>query len=325
MRAFISHETALVYWRQHFPLDSELGRPARISKAQTCAYRKSDVFECVPETFRIPDAPVDVVLFDSGDRRLSKQVSCCVWSTVIPQGAFHRVGEMYVSSPEFVFLQMASKLTLRQLVALGCELCGTYALLPENNTHPMAIDEYPTRVAPLTSVDKIQRFVEKASKARGRAKALRALRYVIDGSRSPMETMTYMLLCLPPKLGGYGFPKLVMNAEIKLDEEGRLIAQRRSCWGDLCWPDEGLDIEYHGDVHVGASQMKSDVGRELGIEHMGWHVITVTSSQVFDLERFEVVAKEAASHLKKRLYAQFMGATQERQALRDELEQWMFA
>ena len=325
MRAFVSHETALAYWRQHFPLDSELGRPARVSKAQTCAYRKVDVLECVPETFRIPDAPIDVLLFDAGERRLSKQVSCCVWGTAIPQGAFHRVGDMYVSSPEFVFLQMASKLTLRQLVALGCELCGTYVLLPENNTHPMAIDESPTRVAPLTNVDKIQRFVEKAAKAHGRAKALRALRYVVDGSRSPMETMTYMLLCLPPKLGGYGFPQPVLNAEIPLDEEGKLIAQRGTCWGDLCWPDAKLDIEYHGDVHVGSAQMKSDVGREIGIEHMEWHVITVTSPQVLDLDRFEVVAKEAAAHLKKRLYPQYLGAIQERRVLHDELEQWMFA
>lgn len=69
--------------------------------------------------------------------------------------------------------------------------------------------------------------------------------------------------------------------------------------------------------------MKSDVGRELGIEHMGWRVITVTSSQVLDLARFEVVAKEAAARLKKRLYPRFLGATVERMALRDELGQWM--
>lgn len=322
MKAFTSHETALTYWRQHFPLDSELGRPARVAKAESCAYRKNDVLECVPETFRVPDAPIDVLLFDPADRRLSKQVSCCVWSTPIPAGAFYRVGDMYVSSPEFVFLQMASKVTLRQLVALGCELCGTYVLLPQDSTHPMSLDDHPTRVAPLTDVASIKKFVERAAKAHGRSRALRALRYVIDGSRSPMETMVYMLLCLPPKLGGYGLPKPVMNAEIPLDEEGRLIAQRRSCWGDLCWVEEKLDIEYHGDVHVGAAQMKSDVGRELGIEHMGWRVITVTSPQVLDVTRFEVVAKEAASHIKKRLYPQVMGATLNRMALRSELEQW---
>ena len=325
MKAFVSHDTALAYWREHFPLDSELGRPARISKAETCAYRKTDVLACVPETFRPDGKPIDVLLFDADDRRWSTRISCCVWGTVVPSGAFYRVGDMCVSSPEFLFLQMASRLTVRQLVALGCELCGTYVLLRESNTRPTAVDEYPTRVAPLTSVDKIGAFVGKAVKARGRSKALRALRYVVDGSRSPMETMTYMLLCLPPKLGGYGLPKPVMNAEIELDGEGRSIAGRRACWGDVCWPDAMLDIEYHGEVHVGAAQMKSDVGRELGIEHMGWRVMTVTSPQVLDASRFEVVAKEAAAYLRKRLYSQVLGVTQERLALRGELEEWMFA
>lgn len=323
MKAFLSHDTALAYWRHHFPLDSELGRPASISKAEACAYRKADVFECVPETFRISDKPVDVLLFDVGDRRWSKHISCCVWSTVVPSGAFYRNGDMCVSSPEFVFLQMASKLSLRQLVALGCELCGTYVLTPKGDAHPMAVDECPTRIAPLTNIKKMGKFVEKAVKARGRAKALRALQYVIEGSRSPMETMTYMLLCLPPKLGGYGIPKPTMNLEIKLDDEGKAIAQRRKCLGDLCWLDDRLDVEYHGEVHVGAEQMKSDVGRELAIEHMGWRVITVTSPQVLDSSRFEVVAKEVASHLKKRLYPRVMGDTQERLALREELEQWI--
>lgn len=324
MRAFTSHDTALAYWREHFPLDSEPGKPARISGVEKCAYKKADVLECVPETFRIPDKPVDILLFDAGDRRWSKQVSCCVWTMAIPENAFYRVGSMYVSSPEFVFLQMASKLTLSQLIALGCELCGTYVLLPQGNTHPSAIDEYPTRIAPLTNVAALRTFAEKANRAHGKAKALRALNYVVEGSRSPMETMVYMLLCLPPKLGGYGIPKPDMNAEIPLDEEGQAIARRGSCYGDLCWPGASLDVEYHGEVHVGAAQMKSDVGRELGIEHMGWRVITVTSAQVFDADRFEVVAREVASRLKKRLYPQVLGATQERSTLRDELDRWMF-
>ena len=325
MKAFTSHDTALAYWREHFPLDSELGRFARISKAEKYAYTKADVLECVPETFRVPDKPVDILLFDAGDRRWSKQISCCVWSTVVPGEAFYRVGDMYVSSPAFVFLQMASRLTLRQLIALGCELCGTYVLLPKGNTHPSAIDEHPKRIVPLTNIPAMQAFIEKATRARGREKALRALRYIVEGSRSPMETMTYMLLCLPPKLGGYGIPRLELNAEIPLDEEGKAIAQRRTCYGDLCWPDAKLDVEYHGEVHVGAAQMKSDVGRELGIEHMGWRVMTITSPQVFDAERFEVVAKEIAVRLKKRLDTQTMGMTQERAALRDELEAWMFS
>ena len=141
-----------------------------------------------------------------------------------------------------------------------------------------------------------------------------------------METMTYMLLCLPVALGGYGLPKPEMNLAIPLDEEGRAIARRSHCEGDLCWPNAHppLDIEYHGEVHVGSAQMKSDVGRELGIEHMGWRVMTVTSPQVFDEVQFEVVAKEAAAAIGKRLRPAVFEAVLQRNTLRYELDRWMF-
>jgi hypothetical protein len=139
-----------------------------------------------------------------------------------------------------------------------------------------------------------------------------------------METMTYLLLCLPPLLGGYGLPKPVINEYIELDEQGRIVARRGHCEGDLCWKDQRLNVEYHGDVHVGMQHMKDDVGRTLGIEHMEIRVITLTSQQVFDTVQFEVVAKEVAKALGKRLYPRVLGDTPSRRALRADLEEWMF-
>ena len=218
---------------------------------------------------------------------------------------------------------MANTLPIEQLIALGCELCGQYVLLPEGVKHPSSLDKMPQRLSPLTNVSKIAAFLDSVGKASGKTKAKRALKYLVDGSRSPMETMVYMLLCLPVMLGGYGLPKPEMNASIKLDDEARAIAHRRNCEGDLCWRGATLDIEYHGEVHVGADQMKSDVGRELGIEHMGWRVITITSPQVFDAEQFETVAKEAATRLRHRLRPSVFEATAQRSSLRHKLEQWM--
>lgn len=324
MKTFLSHATALAYWRYHFPLDSELGPAARISGAEDCASRKADVVGSAPEEFAIPGSPIDVLIFNEACRRRSAGVKCHAWQTRLPDNAFYRVRGIYVSSPEFVFLQMASTLSIEQLIALGCELCGQYVLLPDGVTHPGSLDEMPKRLTPLTNVNRIAEFLEAASRAKGKAKAQRAVKYVIDGSRSPMETMTYMLLCLPVMLGGYGLPKPEMNAPIKLDEEARAIARRRHCEGDLCWPDDTLDVEYHGEPHVGADQMKSDVGRELGIEHMGWRVITVTSPQVLDAVQFETVVKEIAMHLRMRLRAAALQAEARRGRLRYELERWMF-
>lgn len=325
MKTFLSHETALAYWRVHFPLDSDLGNAARVSRAEECASRKADVIGSIPEEFAIPGAPIDVLVFSEALRRRSGGVACHAWQTDLPDNAFYRARGVYVSSPEFVFLQMASVLSLERLIALGCELCGRYVMLPKGVEHPSSLDSMPKRLTPLTSVSRIAGLLGNVDKVNGKAKAQRALKYVVDDSRSPMETMVYMLLCLPVMLGGYGLPKPEMNAKIPLDDEARIIARRRYCEGDLCWLSAKLDIEYHGEVHVGAAQMKSDVGRELGIEHMGWRVITVASPQVLDASQFETVAKEAAARLGKRLRASVFEATAQRNNLRYELEQWMFA
>lgn len=324
MKAFISYETALAYWRLHFPLDSELGLPANSSSAEECASRKNDVLACVPETYRMPNQPIEVLVFSAGLRRASSAVKCHVWSSLVPEGAFYRAGDMMVSSPEFVFLQMAQQLSVGQLVALGCELCGLYVLIPHGFSRIDSYDACPTRLASLTNVEKIEAFLKASNGAPGLLKASRALKYIVEGSRSPMETMACLYLSLPAMLGGYGFEKPVMNAHIDLDEKARAIAQRRYCQGDICWPKYKLDIEYHGEVHVGAAQMKSDVGRALGIEHMGWRVLTVTSPQVLDIDRFEVVAREAAKQLRYTLRKRIMGRTPARLALHQELEEWTF-
>ena len=324
MKTFVSHDTALSYWRMHFPLDSELGKPANSSSAEECAARIADVFACVQEMFRTPGKPVDVLVFSPETRQVSNSVKCRVWSSSVPNGAFFRVGDMMVSSPEFVYLQMARSLSTAQLVALGCELCGHYALRPGGTSRSGDLGVCPTRTAPLTNIDSIGRFLAASCGAPGLVNASRALKHVVEGSRSPMETMTALFLALPPTLGGYGFERPVMNAYIELDEEARTIARRRYCQGDICWPEHKLDIEYDGEVHVGAAQMRSDAGRKLGIERMGWRVLTVTSAQVLDIDRFEVVAREAARRMKRTLKTRIMGHTVKRLALRQDLEEWTF-
>ena len=324
MKVFTSHWTALEYWRIHFPLDSELGRTVNASLAEECTACKIDVLDSVHETYRIPGKPVDVLVFDGKERRLSELVACHTWSTNIPEGAFYRHGSMHVSSPEFVFLQMASELPLVQLIALGYELCGTYVLLPAKVHHPSALEDYPRRIAPLTTTSKLASFIAHAQNARGIAKARRALKYVVDCSRSPMETMTSLLLSLPPALSGYGLPQPVLNEYIELDESAQIIAQASHAEGDLCWRDCTLDIEYNGDVHADPARMKRDAGRRAGIEHMGWRVITITGPQVFNIEAFEVIARDVARHMHRRLHSKTLGMTSARCELHRLLEAWMF-
>ena len=323
MKVFVSHDTALDYWRYHFSPDMEIGCPLTASPNELFAYTKNDILGCFPELYDDPSKPIHVIVFDEKMRRPSQRVVSHKWTTGLPQGAFHGWGSFRVSSPEFLFLQMASELTVVQLVALGCELCGTYILVPKDTVLPSSFDDYPERVSPLTSIDRIKAFLDDAGPAHGVKKARRALKYVAEGSRSPMETKTYMQLCLPVALGGYGLPKAELNSEIKLDEETRVIASFHSYWGDVCWPKKMLDVEYNGDVHSGVAKMRRDAARKLAVERMGWRVIVVTCLQVFEIDKFEVVAKEVAAHLGHRLRPNTLGETYARWALHAELDAWM--
>ena len=323
MNVLVSHDTALNYWRYHFSPDMEIGDPIPVRPGEGFAYTKKDVIGCYPELYDDPEKPLHVLVLDKSKLRSSERVVCHLWTADLPVGAFHGWGDFRVSSPEFLFLQMATKLTVVQLVALGCELCGTYILLPKGALLPDSFNDYPERVAPLTNIERIETFLDSVGSARGVKKARRALKFVAEGSRSPMETRTYMQLCLPAMLGGYGLPKAELNYEIKLDDEARRIAGQRRCWGDICWPRKYLDVEYNGDVHRGVEKMRRDAGRVLGIEHMGWRVVTVTSPQVFDSSRFEVVAKEIAIHLGCPLQSRVLGQTPARLALHAELDSWM--
>lgn len=323
MNVLISHNTALDYWRYHFSPDMEIGEPIRVHPGERFAYTKNDILGCFPELYDNPEKPLHVLVLDESKRRPSGRVVCHLWTSGLPEGAFHGWGNFRVSSPEFLFLQMATTHTVSQLVALGCELCGTYILLPKKVLRPDEFDTCPERIVPLTNIERIASFLDAAGPARGAKKARRALKYVVEGSRSPMETRTYMQLCLPAMLGGYGLPKAELNPEIKLDEEARLVSGQRFCWGDICWPGKHLDVEYNGSVHRGVANMRRDAGRALGIEHMGWRVITVTSPQVFDCLRFEIVAKEVAAHLGNPLRPRVLGQTPARLALHEELDSWM--
>ena len=51
-----------------------------------------------------------------------------LWSHAIPRGSFIDLGNgIYLSSPAFLFMQMATELGEVELILLGLELCGSYS------------------------------------------------------------------------------------------------------------------------------------------------------------------------------------------------------
>ena len=183
MDILIGYESALDYWRTVGPnylrgYDARQAATRRARRALASSERPT-----LSEGNRRPAGctlPL-CTLVGSVDVRTRTPAVLSSFCSVLPERSFVDAGEGFLmSTPEFCFLQMANRLSLARLIMLGYELCGTYVLVDKGPA--------PRRDAPLTTVAKLRTFVEGASNARGRKKALRALRYVLDRSASPMES-----------------------------------------------------------------------------------------------------------------------------------------
>ena len=202
-----------------------------------------------------------------------------------------------LSSPEMLFLQMASELDFANLVELGFELCGTYSL-PANGSD--AGTQY--NLEPLTSSSLIRRYLEKSCSRKGVGKARAAAKFIRDNSYSPMETKAALLLGLPCCRGGAGLSLPTMNYPVKLDRSSRVITGKRQCYCDMMWIERKVDVEYDSSQeHQGKEKLRADSVRREALKHMGIEVMTLTDLQLYNAERFDVFARDLAALLGKRI------------------------
>lgn len=248
--------------------------------------------------------PLHVLVRRRDQRARSNSVIPRVWGTPLPREAFLCVRkDLYVSSPEFLFLQMARALELPELVALGMELCGTYRRDVPMHRLGEEGHEFATvyQIPSITTPAKLRDFIGRMNGAQGVDRALRALGYVLPGSASPMETATYLLLCLPRRLGGYALPKPTLNPSLKLNRGGQRYTVRMSARPDLYWKSAKLDVEYLGDDFHTDDNRSLDSMRRKALEHMHIEVIELTKEEVVDAEIFHAIAMRITKRLGKRM------------------------
>lgn len=244
-----------------------------------------------------PRTPLHVLVPPGAPRGGSESVLPTVWGGVLPQGALRKVThDAHVSSPEFLFLQMARKLEPVPLIELGMELCGTYR---RNSSSGDTSYDQPV----LTTPAKIERFLEDVGPAHGAKRARQALKHIAPNSASPFETIVYLLLCLPRRLGGYAFPKPALNASVRLGKRGRKHTLRRSSYPDLYWEFAKLDLECHGSVHELEETRTEDSMRRKALERMGVEVVELTYDEVKNERLFRATVRRLATKLSVRLRA----------------------
>lgn len=284
MTLVLSHISALEYWRS----TRTSGRVYKtISHARNLITSSPSLeLDGSHDPFWL-SRPLHVLVGVRSFRRSTHTIETHLWSSPLLKGDVLKANdELYVSSPEFCFLQMAAYMNLVELIELGFEFCGTYG----------KSDNTLENCTPLTTSRKLSSFLEKASKHRGSKQALRAVRHVIDGSASPMETVLTMLFCLPYRLGGYGLPKPLINRRIDMTAETSLSRSYYVC--DLYWPESRLAVEYDSDsFHSGTEKLTRDSIRRGDLASAGVTVITVTRQQLMSSLDLHQLAQTVARHI----------------------------
>ena len=323
MNLVLDKWSSLAFWRFVYPTDRAPGQATTVPAQCECAFAREDVLKLKPAwlteaILTCIGGRIDALAFDYDQRR-----SSC---DHVVRGLLHQPKEnsfylgndgVYIASPGFIFLLMASELSFVQLLALGYELCGYYSF------NPLCERGIRKRKVPLTTVAQLDSFVQRASGSRGCAKARKALAFMADGSASPMETECYLLISLPFRYGGYGMDFFSLNFPIPLNETAARIADRDVCYGDICCRDLMIDIEYQGKYdHANRIDYDDDRARINGIKEMGYEVIELTSGQVGNLQVFEDILLRVAKKAKRRIDKRYLGATPERISLRNTLFDW---
>lgn len=323
MILLLDYDISQDFWRLVYPASRVPGVADAIPKGEKMASTMVDVKSFAPnwitkDFLAWGSKKLDVLVFDKKDRRVSKDHLTRLWSGGIPEGSFYHLGNgVFVCSPEFLFLRLASSLGFYELIAYGDELCGLYAF------DPNAMRHLRKRSQPLTTIKKLHAFLLQAKGCLGCGKALRALPFIVERSASPMETVSEMLLCLPYRHGGYGLPTPEMNFEIPLSGRAVQLAGQGVCYADLCWDYVRFVYEYHGLYdHANPQDFQDDRGRVDAIKLMGYNVMEVTYKQVSNLLAFESIAVEIARIAGKKIKPNSLGALRSRQNLRSELFQW---
>lgn len=306
MSILLSHTTALDYWRSCATVTDVLLHAALLGSTRERDATTTRLQRSLQESFSRQEAAryfathpeTHIITVKHQIKSRNDDTTKHVFTKLPPRSCvranMHHQGQpLFVSTPEFCFLQMASQLPLEQLIALGFELCGTYATLEDRTLYG---------AHPLTSPKKLADFLLRSNGFKGVVAARRAARHLIARSASPMETNIAMMLCLPYSLGGYGIPHPAMNHRIDIPESLRARGDSPFRVCDLYWEDAKFAIEYDSDLaHSGVYKTARDALRRSEIEATGIIVMSITRPQVKSAEVFDHLASLVARQTGKRL------------------------
>ena len=242
-------------------------------------------------------SPVHVFVPERSKGTSTKRLVTHVHNADMPFGAMVDLGHgVCLCSPHFMFMQLAAELDFIETVRIGMELCGTYSkwrLEPGQMGDPYYLSPADERACTfeIPSAMRLKYtlgFIERNRQLRGSVGAKSALRWVLEGSASPMETAVYLLLCLPKRLGGYGLPKPILNPKIIISNPDG----PKERYPDLFWLGANIDVEYNSDsTHSGEWSRYRDSRREIELTVANVKVLPLTRQQLMSADGFDAFAQ----------------------------------
>ncbi len=153
---------------------------------------------------------------------------------------------------------------------------------------------------PLCTIDGLASFAAVHEGERGIGTFKQALRYIVPGSGSPAETIAALLLGPERWLGQEGFSNFSLNRRVALSGLARESLGQDVCVVDITWCDgpkvrPGCCIEidgsaFHDDSLIDPHKLRSvneDSARRAALAHMGLEVVTLSWSQLVDINRWD--------------------------------------
>lgn len=306
MDVCLSHMTALRWLLRNF---NPRGASERPSRALTLPARAPDarmadeirayVGSSLPEDDDEGRPNIDVLVSCREGRRSAGELSAHLCSSGLPAGSFvslrMRALDIWVTSPELTFLQLAQVLDVVGAAYVGMALCSSYRIDELDSSGVVRRDADGDD--PLTSVARIGRYLDRASGVRGATMARRALKHVRDGACSPPEGGIALAAELPPLLGGYSLGKVTLNQGMRayagVDGAGRAKYVTRYPDVLICSTDSrkraraaGIDYDpllTHG--HEIRRQLDLDRGNQITAARRLDH-FTFTDRQTSDYDSF---------------------------------------
>ncbi len=239
--------------------------------------------------------------------------------SLIPSHTLSITDSLRIVDPMLCLMQAASWMSFWELIEFGYELCGEYhgldllrpsiapcaatnrnstpAHLPDRNMVPIPYAPYghstrgPTTekqtdstvkgpFRSLIGIDDIERALAgELKRHRGSARLQYALRFIHEGSRSPMESGLAMLVCLPQSEGGLGIEDIEMNHRVYVSGGAKALTKSPYFEIDVYRKGSQRGTEYDGRDHVTDAQREHDAERRNTLEEMGYSYKVLTAGQ----------------------------------------------